>query len=62
MSSREEGKWRREGRQEGNGKGDKREMISEVTNVIRDGVVSFRLLSFRLLKINLCHFAYSPHM
>ena len=26
------------------------------------GVVSFRLLSFRLLKINLCHFAYSPHM
>ena len=29
---------------------------------VRDGVVSFRLLSFRLLKIHYCHFAYSPHM
>ena len=25
------------------------------------GLVSFRLLSFRLLKINVCHFAYSTN-
>ena len=27
----------------------------------KNGLVSFRLLSFRLLKINVCHFAYSTN-